>query len=166
MSECIFSDETYSSTAIWILSLHSVSINLFFGTDLLFFCFRLFYLSTRFLRFLSFESFFTFHLISDFLFIILFEMLWMLFMVNKVKHMVCHGSHMSQITDELFLIHFFSVCPMKLRRHWSHVSWLTTLKRLVKTSIVPSINTDEKEKKKSNTGNCKVFYLTCKRNND
>lgn len=107
MSECIFSDETYSSTAIWILSLHSVPINLFFGTDLLFFCFRLFYLSTRFLRFLSFESFFTFHLISDFPFIILFEMLWMLFMVNKVKHMVCHGSHMSQVTDELFLTHFF-----------------------------------------------------------
>ena len=64
------SDETYSSTAIWILSLHSVSINFFFGADFLFFCVRLFSYQLDFSGFWVLNFFFTFHLISDFLFLI------------------------------------------------------------------------------------------------
>ena len=40
-----------------------------------------------------------YHVVSKFLFLLLFRMLWKLFTVNKLKHMACHES---QITNNNF----------------------------------------------------------------
>ena len=75
---------------------HGVSINFFFQITLFLFFLRPFYLSTWFLCLLRFESV-TFNCLSEFLFLVLFWMLWMSVTVNKLKHMTCHGSQASQI---------------------------------------------------------------------
>ena len=89
---------------------------------------QIFYLSTWFLCLLRFKSSITFNLVSKFLFLVLFRMLWMLVTVNKLKHMTCHGPHVPGITtNRTSLVEFFfPVCSMKLIRYWLHASWVTT----------------------------------------
>ena len=55
---------------------HGLFINFFFQGAFLFFFRRIFYLSTRFLCLLNLESSVTFHLVSEYLCLVLFWMLW------------------------------------------------------------------------------------------
>ena len=92
----------------WVTLLsHYVSINFIFWTP--FFIFLqtiLFYLSAWFICLLTCLSFLqswifciTFCFVSNFLFFfyffffVLFQMLWMLVTVNKIRYMACHGLH-------------------------------------------------------------------------
>ena len=65
-AECTFSDETCSSTLIFILLSHGASISLFL-IPFLFFFFRNFYLSTWILYLLTLNFYVIFELVSDFL---------------------------------------------------------------------------------------------------
>ena len=62
----------------------------------------------------------------------------MLVTINKLKHVVCHGSHTSQITTlkSLIMHTFFSVFNEKILE-WSHASWLTNglFRQVVKCSL-------------------------------
>ena len=108
-TECSLSylaSKASSSAIVLILLSHYVSINFFFWTPFLLFFSRNFYWSTRFLCLLTSLSLtqswifsVTFCLVSEFLFFVLFWMLWILVTVNKLKNPTCHGSHASQITS-------------------------------------------------------------------
>ena len=94
-------DKSFSNS-INITFILCSSFNFFFWN--LFFFWRLFYLSIRFLYFLRFEQFkLLFRLSScsvfpNFWFLLVSWMLWMLFTVNKKKHMAWHGSHAWRLT--------------------------------------------------------------------
>lgn len=48
---------------------------------------------------------------------------------------------------------------MKFFRDWSHISWVTINKTYAKKFKSKSKSIYEKEKKKKNIGNCKVFFV-------
>ena len=101
ISECIFSGEKCSSTTALILLQHGVSINFFSWTY--FFSF-LFFFRLFFTHQLDSSLFWPLNLLttilflSFWLFLVLFWMLWMLVMVNKLMHMTYHRPHASRIT--------------------------------------------------------------------
>ena len=116
-------------------------MNVFFLTPFLGFLFILFYLLLNFLplehwTLNSWIFFIIFHLFSKFLFFVLFRMLWMLVTVNKLKHVVCHGSHTSQITTTKTLATqtFFSMFNEK-SLSWSHTSWLKIYKTYMRRTF-------------------------------
>ena len=87
-----FGWENFFSNSIKLLS-HYVWINFSYWTPFLFFSMRPLYFSTWFLCFLVpvwpfIEFSITFHLVSEFLFFVLFRILWMLASVNKAKFLV------------------------------------------------------------------------------
>lgn len=157
MSKCIFSAETYSSTTIWILLPHGGCINQF----IVWYSFSFLLLQDFFTYQLDFSGFWvlsvTFHLVSDFLFLVLW-MLWRLVTVNNGKHMICHGPHASWVrTYEIFLTQFFPMCPIKLLRYCLHTSWLATVKRVKKNFLLFFQKNSHEKEKKNNTDNCKAF---------
>ena len=99
----MFFSNSINITFTWCINLFIWITYLFF-----FFFFRPFYLSTWFLCFLSLESSVTFHLVSMFTAFVLFWMLSMLVIMNKLKHIKCHGPHTSHITTTgIFAAEFF-----------------------------------------------------------
>ena len=80
----------FFSNSIKSLS-HCLSINFYYWTPFLFFSFKLFIYQHHFSVFWpvwplqSLESSLAFHLVSEFLFFVLFRMLWMLVTVDKAK---------------------------------------------------------------------------------
>ena len=87
-----FGWENFFSNSIKLLS-HYVWINFSYWAPFLFFSMRPLYFSTWFLCFLVpvwpfIEFSITFHLVSEFLFFVLFRILWMLASVNKAKFLV------------------------------------------------------------------------------
>ena len=68
----------------------------------------------------------TFYLSSKFLIFATFWMLWMLVIMNEVKHMILHGSHVWQMKSLKPLVtQTFLVSLVKWIRSWSHFSWIT-----------------------------------------
>ena len=95
----MFSNDTSSSARILMLFSDIVSINFFFWTYFIWFCFRLFYLLTRFLPLEPWRVESSVSPCVLFSSVFGFQMLWMLANVSKLKkHITCHGSHTSQIT--------------------------------------------------------------------
>ena len=128
---------------------HGAAINFLIWTSSLFFFFRLFYLSTRFISVLTLKSsaihWLTCFRVSSGLFLVLFWMLWMLVTMHKLYHV-------PQITTcgTIFMERHFSVSKEWVRS-WSHAFLITYHKMLTKKFFgSPSRKSDEKEKKKKN----------------
>ena len=129
---------------------HGAAINFLIWTSSLFFFFRLFYLSTRFISVLTLKSsaihWLTCFRVSSGLFLVLFGMVWMLVTVHKL----CHVPHASRITacGTIFIERHFSVSKEWVRS-WSHSFLITYYKTLIKKLFGgTSRKSDEKEKKK------------------
>ena len=131
---------------------HGAAINFLIWTSSLFFFFRLFYLSTRFLSVLTIESSASIHwltglnnlLLSLWLFLVLFWMLWMLVTVHKP----CHVPHASRITNwrTIFTERLLSGSKEWVRS-WSHAFLIADHKTSTKKAFdSPSRKSDEKEK--------------------
>ena len=132
-------------------------------TSSLFFSFRLFYFSTRFISVLTLKSsaihWLTCFRVSSGLSLVLFWwMLWMLVTVHKLWH----EPHASPITTSgvIFMERIFSVSKEWVRS-WSHGFLITYHKTFTKKLFRgPSRKTEEKEKKKqSRIGLTKLFAL-------
>ena len=130
---------------------HRTAVTFLIWTSSLFFFFRLFDLSTRFISvtlLLTLKSsvihWLTCFRVSSGLFLVLSWMLWMLVTV----HELCHVPHASRITTcgTVFTERHFSVSK-KWMRSWSHTLFghKTFTKKLFGG---PSRKSDEKEKKK------------------
>ena len=144
------SDDTCSSTTVFIL-LHMEHQSVASFEHLLFFFFRLFYLSTRFLFVLILEFPVIYQLANLFsnfwLFLVLFWMLWMLVTVNKR----CHESHAPRIaTWETIFTETFFVVLKEWARSWSHTSVVTNVKMLAKKflSVRPKTTLRIRKRKK------------------
>ena len=97
-----FPDKICSLTTGLILLSHGASIN--------FFIWRSFFSSDFFIYQLDFSVVWTMNILSSciffpsLLFHFLFWMLWMLFSVDKLKNMACHGPHTSQMTFNRIIV--------------------------------------------------------------
>ena len=148
----------FFSNSFYITS-HGAAINFLIWTSSLFFFFRLFYLSTRFLSVLTTESSASIHasvhwltsltnLISSFwLFLVLFWMLWILVTVDKP----CHVPHTPRKTTwrKIFTERLYSVSKRWVRS-WSHAFLIAYHKKLPKKllAVRPEKVTRRKKKKK------------------
>ena len=98
VGSCTFSDEIFSSTTVFIL-LHMGQQSNSYSEHLLFFSFRLFYLSTRFLFVLTLESIAickTCFRVSDSPFWQFLVLFWM-FLMLLTMHKPCHVPLLSQV---------------------------------------------------------------------
>ena len=134
------------------ISSHGTAINVLIWTFSLFFFFRLFYSSTRFISVLTLKSsaihWLTCFRVSSGLFLVLFWMLWMLVTVHKL----CHVPHASRITTcgTIFTERHFSV-SMEWIRSWSHAFLIIYHKTLIKKFFgSTSRKSDVEEKNKKN----------------
>ena len=131
---------------------HGVAINFLIWTSSLFFFFRLFYLSTRFISVLTLKSsiihWLTCFRVSSGLFLALFLMLWMLVTLYKL----CHVPHVPQTTtfETIFTQKHFIVSK-KWVRSWSHAFLITYHKTLTKKFIGgPFRKVTRRKKRKKN----------------
>ena len=79
-----------------------------------FYLINFFYLSAPLICLSNLESSVTFYLISEFLSLVVFWMLWVLVTINKLNHMARHGSQALQIkANRSFLTEFFFSVSIK-----------------------------------------------------
>ena len=135
---------------------HGAAINFLIWTSSLFFFFRLFYLSTRFLSVLTIAIDWLTGLTNLFpsfwLFLVLFWMLWMLVTVHKPCH-VPHASRM-KTSRTIFTERLFSVSKQWVRS-WSHARWLKSFWK----SVQKKWREGKKEKKKELERQLQSFLL-------
>ena len=132
------------------ISSYGAEINFLIRRSSLFFSFRLFYLSIRFMSVLTLKSSAIHRLtcfqISSGLFLVIIWMLWMLVTMHKL----CRVTGALQITTcgTIFMERHFSVFKEWIRS-WSHAFLVTYHKNLIKKLFEgTSRKSDEKEKKK------------------
>ena len=141
--QCRFFDETCSSTTVFILLLHGVSINLFFWKPFFFFV-EPFCLPTRFLPLLTLKSSVSSSLTS----------LRVSGCTLNAGYRACHVPHASRITTSgrIFTQVFFSVSseiiPILVTRFLGNEWWKVSKKYFC--SLSKNSEEKEKEKKKKN----------------